>query len=195
MSILSLQDMASSNRVTTFPSSESYRASLKRPSSPDNAESQNKTRARFLQQQKPPRLQLPVNSNSLFSQNRFPRANLSSPIRCAQNESAQETPDLQPLQMIAEEDQAGIGTVFYRDSLFTLLVLKTRQIEDHNAQCLVRTDHKNLCNLLDFYYSPNSTTMNLIYEDLAISLPGIQASTAPIFRDYELAAIITEVGR
>ena len=178
--------MSQPRPVTVFPQSDRYQGSLKRPAPQDEDREQNKSRARFLQSQKPPRLPLPVNSGSLFVQDRSPQADVQPPPRDGPS------PQDREFMNIIEEDQAGTCTVAYRGSNFQTFAVKTRMVEQHQLDCLKRTHHPNICNLADFF-QPKPSSVCLVYEDMAVSLAELQSCPTATFKEYELAAIGSEV--
>jgi hypothetical protein len=92
-----------------------------------------------------------------------------------------------------EEDQGGHCIIGYRGTSFELFTLKQRRVDDASGKHLHRTQHKNICNLVDFYHaSPDQ--VHFIYEDMPVSLSEIQSCPSASLVEYEVAAVVHEVG-
>ena len=179
--------------LTVFPQSERFGKPVpqKRPAQTELHDSREVSRARFLQPRKQqPRLPLQVNDASLFG-NRLVPQSVPAPSQTLRNgQEALENPSR--YRGILEEDQAGDCTVAYQMTAdFPVVVLKKRVMDNGHRSPLTLSYHANLCNLQDFF--EETGTIWMVYECLDVSLEDIQTSPAASFKEYELAAIATEV--
>ena len=97
-------------------------------------------------------------------------------------------------QNILDGDQAGPCTVAHEMvSNFPLVTLKSRTLTRGQRGRVVVTSHPNLVNIQNFH--EHETSVQIVYECMAVSLAEILALPTAEFREYEWAVVCKEVVR